>query len=434
MEKFVVVLTSCFPFGKSEEFFESELPFLRRHFDKIAILARNRQDPQTRSVPDGVELHRFSRVGFKGRLRYFRIPFMREFWGELRNIRRGGQVKLGVPLVRNLISFMIHGLHMRQELLRILAKHGKLTSGAGVVLYAYWLEFPVYAAILLKRRIPGLTVICRSHRCDLYWESQPLCYLPLQKYIAENIDSVYFESEQGRDYFIRKNRLTNDGRLKVGRLGAKTRHVIAKASSDGVWRILSCSFAVARKRVDLLVKALALIDGFDIEWTHVGDGIDLNNLKALSASLLGRRANIKYEFKGYLPNDQVYAYYAGHCVDVLVNVSSSEGVPITMMEAFSHGVPILATAVGGVPEIVNESNGALLPAEVSPEEVARAIVKMRSLSPREIELLRNKAYETWHRYYDADVNYENFAQDVLELSGAVPGKPNLAAPLPLTPT
>jgi glycosyltransferase involved in cell wall biosynthesis len=441
METFAVVLTSNFPFGKGEEFFETELPYLRRHFDRIVILARDRDHPQTRPVPEGVELHRFSRVGFKGRLNYFRIPFMGDFRQELQNIRRGGEVKLTVKIVRNLISFMVHGLHMRQILARILEKHGKLKTGEGVVLYAYWMEFPVYAALLLKRRTPGLTVICRSHRCDLYWESQPLRYLPLQKHIADHIDAVYFESELGLDYFMRKNHLTNDGRLKVGRIGAKARDVMAKASSDGIFRILSCSFVHRVKRLDLIVQALAQLEGFSVEWTHIGDGHDMKELKGLASRLLDKRANIKYDFKGYLPNEQVYDYYANNCVDLLVNVSSSEGVPISMMEAFAFGVPVLATAVGGVPEMVNESNGALLPPEVTPEEVARAIAKIRGLSGEEIRALKGSAYETWRKSYDASVNYERFAQDVLAVSALARRRPGLAVagpdagrPRPLAPT
>jgi glycosyltransferase involved in cell wall biosynthesis len=303
------------------------------------------------------------------------------------------------------------------------------------------MEFPAYAALRLKQVFPDVKVICRAHGCDLYWERHSLPYLPLRKYIADHVNAAYFISEQGRDYFMRKNHLNNDGSLKVAKLGVKGAKVMAKASSDGVFRILSCSHAVRVKRVDLIIKALACIYDFDVEWTHIGDGTDLPDLKAKASRLFQERANIKHEFKGFLPNAMVYEYYQNNCVDVLINLSSSEGLPVSMMEAFAFGVPVLATAVGGVPEIVNESNGALLPPEVTPQEAASAIVKMRGLSSEEMRTLKNNAYETWRKSYDADANYESFAQNVLDVSGLAPRRPPFAAtgvaegsPQPLTPT
>jgi len=432
MEKLAIIMTSEYPFGKSEFFFANELPYLLRHFDKIAILTRNRDGTQPRPVPDGVEVHRFTRLGLAGRLRYFCVPFLKEFWRELVVLRRGGEAKLSISLVRNLISFIVHGLHMRRILEQILAQHGKLQNGEGVVLYAYWMEFPVYAALRLKQADPALKVICRAHGCDLYWERHPFPYLPLRTYIADHIDAAYFISEQGLDYFMRKNHVRNPGQLKLARLGVKAGKSVAKASSDGVFRVLSCSYAVRVKRVDLIIRSLTLVKDFAVEWTHIGDGSELAELKSLAARLFQGCANITYEFKGFLSNEMVYDYYQSHCVDMLINLSSSEGLPVSMMEAVAFGVPVLATAVGGVPEIVNQRNGALLPLEVKPAEVARAIVKMRNLSDQETRALRENARETWRKSYDADRNYEAFTEDVLDVAGfARPGKdpaPTDAAP------
>ena len=60
-------------------------------------------------------------------------------------------------------------------------------------------------------------------------------------------------------------------------------------------------------------------------------------------------------------------------VDLFLNVSEYEGVPVSVMEAQSFGIPVIATAVGGTPEIVNEENGFLLPENPSQDEIASAI-------------------------------------------------------------
>ena len=47
--------------------------------------------------------------------------------------------------------------------------------------------------------------------------------------------------------------------------------------------------------------------------------------------------------------------------DLFVNMSLSEGIPVSIMEAISFGIPIIATNVGGNAEIVNDETGVLIP-------------------------------------------------------------------------
>lgn len=65
--------------------------------------------------------------------------------------------------------------------------------------------------------------------------------------------------------------------------------------------------------------------------------------------------------------------------DVFVLPSLKEGLPYALLEAQCAGVPIVATAVGGIPEIVNETNGVLVP-PARPDLLAEAILKPRSSS------------------------------------------------------
>ena len=58
---------------------------------------------------------------------------------------------------------------------------------------------------------------------------------------------------------------------------------------------------------------------------------------------------------------------------MFINVSSTEGIPVSIMEAMSFGIPVIATAVGGTPEIVNNENGYLLSKDPSAKELAEVI-------------------------------------------------------------
>ena len=103
-------------------------------------------------------------------------------------------------------------------------------------------------------------------------------------------------------------------------------------------------------------------------WTHIGDGPVLPALMAMAGHALSR--NFQIRFTGGLANARVMEFYREHPVDVFVNVSASEGLPVSIMEAQSFGIPVVATAVGGIPEIVTDQNGRLLAANPSPSEIA----------------------------------------------------------------
>ncbi|WP_241380179.1 glycosyltransferase, partial [Escherichia coli] len=70
---------------------------------------------------------------------------------------------------------------------------------------------------------------------------------------------------------------------------------------------------------------------------------------------------------------------------VFVNLSSSEGLPVSMMEVASLGIPIIATGVGGVGEIVSSDNGHLLPAEFTDAQASDALVQLARLSEDEYQ-------------------------------------------------
>ena len=122
--------------------------------------------------------------------------------------------------------------------------------------------------------------------------------------------------------------------------------------------IVSCSAVSEVKRVGLLLDALRRVPGLGadspVRWVHFGDGELMPELRAAAAEL---PEGLTVELRGQTANDELLAFYASHRVDLFVNVSSSEGVPVSIMEAIAHDIPIVATAVGGTPEIVSSALG-----------------------------------------------------------------------------
>ncbi|HEY6331600.1 MAG TPA: glycosyltransferase family 4 protein [Blastocatellia bacterium] len=128
-----------------------------------------------------------------------------------------------------------------------------------------------------------------------------------------------------------------------------------------------------------LIKAVARLRqgnrGPDVRLIVVGDGPELGNLKT---------AVERYElsdiviFAGQVSD--VKRYY--EIADVLALPSRSEGSPNVVLEAMAAGVPVVATRVGGVPEIINSGTNGILVPEGDPGALASAIGKV--LSDREM--------------------------------------------------
>jgi glycosyltransferase involved in cell wall biosynthesis len=111
---------------------------------------------------------------------------------------------------------------------------------------------------------------------------------------------------------------------------------------------------------------------------------------------------------GYMPNEAVLAFYAHNPVDLFINVSASEGIPVSIMEAQNLAIPVLASAVGGIPEIVTAQNGELLAPDPSPAEIAEAIARLRQ-KPALLKQKRALSQKDCHQKFDADKNYQAFA-------------------------
>lgn len=134
---------------------------------------------------------------------------------------------------------------------------------------------------------------------------------------------------------------------------------------------VSC-FEDKSKNVSGLLKALGLLkaQGFPFQAILIGDGMDFQTMRQLSTSM---QLNDCVSFTGLLEGKRLVEALASG--DFLVLSSNYENLPVVILEALSCGLPVVSTRVGGIAEIVNESNGIL----VKPHDVdamAEAIKQM----------------------------------------------------------
>jgi colanic acid/amylovoran biosynthesis glycosyltransferase len=105
--------------------------------------------------------------------------------------------------------------------------------------------------------------------------------------------------------------------------------------------------------------------------TFVGDGPDREALKALAIKL---DIDDSVEFAGRLPEIQTLTRIAAS--DLLVLPSFMEGLPIVLMEAMALGVPVVASSVAGIPELVEDGKTGLLFAPSNWEDLASKIERL----------------------------------------------------------
>jgi glycosyltransferase involved in cell wall biosynthesis len=111
-----------------------------------------------------------------------------------------------------------------------------------------------------------------------------------------------------------------------------------------------------------------------------------------------------------VPNHEILQHYKDHPVDVFVNVSSTEGgAPVAIQEAMSCGIPVIATSVGGNPEVVSGRNGILLDADPTPEQIATALLRIWD-NPSLAAEMRKESRRIWQTGYNAEVNFRAFAE------------------------
>ncbi|MDQ6694930.1 MAG: glycosyltransferase, partial [Chloroflexota bacterium] len=116
-----------------------------------------------------------------------------------------------------------------------------------------------------------------------------------------------------------------------------------------------------------LLRALALAGkdpsfGEDWRWIFVGEGSMSTQLEALSSSL-GLGANIV--FAGSLTDEELHNLYA--MSDLFAHPTLYEGSSLVTLEAMAHGLPVLASAVGGIPDKVIEGETGFLVRPTDPD-------------------------------------------------------------------
>ncbi|SFE96414.1 glycosyltransferase [Thermophagus xiamenensis] len=392
--------TAGFPYGLGEQFIETEIKYIARAFNRVVIIPNTISETR-RPLRDGVEVFKPEYNGYTTLNGILNMGWwVRYCW---KDAWRHPNKKL-------IFSTILHIGYQAKIMYSFLKKHGLLNN---TLHYTYWFDEQSTLLAILKSKGKIKHFVSRAHRFDLYSERRKEGFIPFRKFQLRQVSRLFLISKNGVEYMKTKYpQFAHKYRLSY--LGTENNHPPCTQPTIGhdTYLVVSCSRVVDIKRVDLIVKALAEIKDIKIKWVHFGDGILLEEVKALAQKLLPD--NITTEFKGLVPNQTVLKYFQNNFIDCFINVSSSEGLPVSIMEATSFGIPILATDVGGTSEIVNSQTGFLLPSSPNPHVIAKNLYLIFQRKSRNSEA-RKDIYKFWETHFNAKSNYIEFCNILKEM-------------------
>ncbi len=410
-KKDLIIITRGFPFGRGEAFLENEIEVLSKKFNSIFIFSQMTffyneyfDIIESRKLPKNVFVHKVDK--------FTRPPFFQIITKLITSkIIYKELISLIIKNKYSLINFKtaLHYYFLGFFTYNSIIKTFNLNNSNKLYFYSYWFYHEPLACLMLSKVLPG-KCFSRAHGGDLYENLHVNGYLPFRKLYLNSLDGIFCVSNKGKRYLEKHYDETK--KIRVSKLGTLKNKFVHARKSNKLF-LLSISAIYDVKRINLIIDALSL-SKIEIEWHHFGDGPDQNKIYKLAKSKL-TKPNVEFNFHGFMKNKDVITYLKNNYFDLIINTSSSEGIPVSIMEAISFGIPVVATNVGGTCEIVNYKNGYLLERNPSPNSIINIIEKYYYLNENNKEQKRIAAYNLWKDKYCGLKNYSRFAEDIFSL-------------------
>ncbi|MDQ7830261.1 MAG: glycosyltransferase family 4 protein [Desulfovibrionaceae bacterium] len=184
-----------------------------------------------------------------------------------------------------------------------------------------------------------------------------------------NVDylAAFSDGQEAQKIHMVYNSLTLSSRVK------------AKVRMEPPYRLLAVGRFCRTKGFDVLLRACRLLDqeGFPFQLTLVGAGFQGAYLRFLRHQL-GLRARVF--LPGFVSHDRITELYASSDIFVMPSVihktGDRDGIPNVIMEALSHCLPVVATDISGIPEVIEDGVTGRLAPQRDPAALANAIKAM----------------------------------------------------------
>jgi glycosyltransferase involved in cell wall biosynthesis len=255
-------------------------------------------------------------------------------------------------------------------------------SGRFDVVHAFW-PLPHGVFGVAARRLAGVPLVSTFFGVELRWLRRELPFLaPVVRAIVRRSDAVTVISSHTRAELLR---LVPGAAVRTIPFGAAVAAPAAggrrpgQRGAGGGFELLFVGRLVERKGVEVLLRALArLSSGAPVRLTVVGGG-PLRRELEVRAEALGVAGSV--HFTGFVPAEEMADHFGAADALVLPAVEDAkgdvEGLGVVLVEALTHGLPVIASASGGIPDIVRDGVTGLLVPPGDEVALAAAITRLR---------------------------------------------------------
>lgn len=404
----LLLITWRWPHGEVTEFLDDEIHHLAAAFDRVVVAPMRPKGLLAPDLPQAITVD------------YSLAEHFEHTW-----LTRGHPSRRWTAVVRAFLPNR-HGFGFTRTdfardarswtwVLESLLTRADSTSVAGWatrahvpdIAYTFWLGAQTVG---LRDAWPGVPLVSRAHRHDLYAQAHGWNSIPFQAASVRSVDLLAAVSEDGQTYLANSYPESAD-KIVVRRLGVRDLGLPTGGASHSALRILSASSVTPAKRVDRILEVAKTVarTGTEVEWTHLGDGPGLVDVQRAAAQAPG---SLTVDLKGHVPLELVHRELQSGDHDVFVNLSLSEGAPVSLMEAQCVGLVVVATAVGGTPEVIPVDLNELVHPDASVEALCQAVLRAAERPPEQAQQRRSH----WARRYDAAANYAAWADQLLQLA------------------
>ena len=417
MKKTLFIINGFYPYEKSEDYLSAETQYINGFdliycFPVIVYGKRDKSDIHHYQYNDKIKYCN-SRID-PSKCNILILSFyiikllsMSFFIKEIIHVINGK--KFLISRLKSLFKTGIRAIHSYYDIKRIIVNDN--LNDTLIYIYSYWAHRTALTGLLLKndKYLNVKTCFTRCHRFDIYEYATDNLYIPFRKYIYENMDKLFVISEDAKLYINSKYSTFTNEKIVISRLGTFD-HGFRIPSKRSVLKIVSCSWLRPVKRVNLIFEALKDID-IQISWTHYGSGEEFDNIKSLI--LNNNNPNLTVNLFGNVSNNELMKEYNKMNYNIFINVSSSEGVPVSIMEAMSFAMPVIATNVGGTCEIVKEGvNGFILPINFDVEILKKYIYIISEMNDDDYSKMALSSRKIWEHLSNAETNYNDFYNNI----------------------
>ncbi len=394
----LILLTTTWPYDGGETFLSEEANHLSMAFSSVDVFPLSASNLQMRMVPSNFTIHNPAIKGNlknRGYLLWHGIFSTAPILFALKDFFKEKAYKPG-----KIWNFFTALLTFRAAY-PTLSRFGVTSAD---IVYSYWGDKWSLALPFIKRKC-GCKTIARFHGSDLYEEAKG-GYIPFRERLFQSLDKAFPISDNGARYIAKNYSKFFNGCISVARLGVNASSPNPDEGSDTL-SIISCSNAIPLKRVELIAEALLKAD-FPVDWTHIGSGPTLEKINVMVKSM---PKNVTVCLLGQINNSEVRRIYATQHFDMFINVSTTEGVPVSIMEALAAGIPVIATDVGGTKEIVNSDNGEVINVSITPEGLRQVLFKYYN-KKNSLNSLRKNSIKLWNLRCNSVMNYNQFISQI----------------------